>query len=596
MRAVVTGARASSARTSSTRCVARGDEVHVVDDLSTGKRENVDRRRDARRARHPRAASSSRRPEVVFHLAAQADVRTSVERPDFDAEVNVVGTVQRARGRARGRRAGRLLLDGRRDLRRVRRARRARTTRARRSRRTASRSSAAEEYLAGWNRIHGTRHVALRFANVYGPRQAASARGRRRRDLPRAAGARRGDARSSATASQTRDFVYVGDVVDALLAAAGHDGGVFNVGTGVETTVLELHERLPRGRRQRRASRASRRRALGDVRRSVLDVSRAERELGWRAQTLARRRAAPDVGLSPLARQSAWTLVAIRVAFWLRDGARRSSGRRSESRVLFGDAYGARSDLPLRHLRPVGRALVRADRRARLRRGARGRRRSSRSTRPRARLAWVTGSTLVAGHADLARRRPPSPRRARRASREAPRRPRPRGTPSSTSRSIPPPSSSPPSTRTGCSWPGRRVVPRGAARPAVLAGVLGGLAVGTRLIGLALVPALASCSGAAATACARLAPLLLVAGGGRRVRALPRPRDRRRLAPSRAPRVGPGTADVGHGSDRLWGRSTGRGAAPRAQDPRQPGRFGQARRPSRSGTSSISSCSPPRSG
>ena len=140
----------------------------------------------------------------------------------------------------------------------------------------------AEEYVAGWNRVHGTNHTVLRFANVYGPRQSAALEGGvvsifmdrlRSGDETLVFG----------DGEQSRDYVFVGDVVEAALAAAGR-GGVYNVGTGVETSVNALHrlcaeiagiEREPRRVEPR----------PGDARRSVLDSSRAERELGWRART-----------------------------------------------------------------------------------------------------------------------------------------------------------------------------------------------------------------------------------------------------------------------------------------------------------------------
>jgi UDP-glucose 4-epimerase len=85
---------------------------------------------------------------------------------------------------------------------------------------------------------------------------------------------------------QTRDFVFVGDVVRALLTAVGREGGVFNVGTGEETTILDLHRACAAAAGVEAEPRLEAAR-LGDVRRSVLDVSSAERELGWR----------PEVGL-----------------------------------------------------------------------------------------------------------------------------------------------------------------------------------------------------------------------------------------------------------------------------------------------------------
>src|SRR5206468_1935776 len=100
---------------------------------------------------------------------------------------------------------------------------------------------AAEEYLRSYNRLYATKHVALRYANVYGPRQ----------DPHGEAGvvamflgalARGEQAKIFGDGLQTRDYVYVGDVARATLSALGQEGGVFNVGTGTETSVLELFE------------------------------------------------------------------------------------------------------------------------------------------------------------------------------------------------------------------------------------------------------------------------------------------------------------------------------------------------------------------
>ena len=116
---------------------------------------------------------------------------------------------------------------------------------------------ASEEYLRTFNRLYGLNHVSLRYGNVYGPRQdphgeagvvaiflGAALRG----EQPRIFG----------DGSQTRDYVYVGDVARATLAALGHEGGVFNVGTGRETSVTELWERCRAvsGLRDRRSARA----------------------------------------------------------------------------------------------------------------------------------------------------------------------------------------------------------------------------------------------------------------------------------------------------------------------------------------------------
>ena len=142
---------------------------------------------------------------------------------------------------------------------------------------------AAEEYLATWKRLHGTKHVVLRFANVYGPRQLAKLEGGVVAIFIDRLRAGEG-VTIFGDGEQTRDFVYVGDVVAAILATVGQDGGVFNVGTGVETSVNQLFEACRRvaGSELQPEHAATR---SGDVLRSVLDVSLAERELGWRPQS-----------------------------------------------------------------------------------------------------------------------------------------------------------------------------------------------------------------------------------------------------------------------------------------------------------------------
>jgi UDP-glucose 4-epimerase len=140
---------------------------------------------------------------------------------------------------------------------------------------------AGEEYLATWNRLHRTRHVSLRLGNVYGPRQEPHGE----------AGVvaifmgllhEGGEPTIFGDGSQTRDYVYVGDVVEAMVAAAAYPGaGVFNVGTGLETSVSDLYRAIERASGAERAPRYGETR-LGELQRSVLDVSLAERELGWR--------------------------------------------------------------------------------------------------------------------------------------------------------------------------------------------------------------------------------------------------------------------------------------------------------------------------
>jgi UDP-glucose 4-epimerase len=281
VRAVVTGGAGFIGSHVADALLARGDEVWIVDNFASGKLENVPEdavlvERDVREPLDELFEDVG--PEVCFHLAAQADVGTSVERPAYDADVNVLGTIgllEAARkhdthivfastgGAIYGE------CDG--------------PAPEHAARRPVSpygiSKLAGEEYVAGWNRLHGSRHVSLRFANVYGSRQEPSLEGgviaifmeRMRAGAP---------TQIFCDGLQTRDFVYVADVVAAVLAAAEGGPGVYNVGTGVETSVVDLHARCRRvtGSQDEPAFEPPR---PGDARRSVIDPSLAAEELGW---------------------------------------------------------------------------------------------------------------------------------------------------------------------------------------------------------------------------------------------------------------------------------------------------------------------------
>jgi UDP-glucose 4-epimerase len=277
VRALVTGGAGFIGSHLVDALVKRGDDVTVADDLSTGRRQFVNA--EARVLEHDIRKPLATDADVVFHLAAQADVGTSVERPAFDAEVNVVGMVNVLEAaRVAGARVvfsstgGAIYGDVDEPapedapLRPVSPYGLAKLS--------------GEAYVAGWGRIHGLPGVTLRFANVYGPRQAASLEGGVIAIFLERLGAGE-ETVIFGDGEQTRDFVHVADVVRALLVAAERDTGVFNIGTGVETTVNRLHELC----RSVVGSSAAPRHAAartGDARRSVLDVSRAADELGWR--------------------------------------------------------------------------------------------------------------------------------------------------------------------------------------------------------------------------------------------------------------------------------------------------------------------------
>jgi UDP-glucose 4-epimerase len=297
MKALVTGGAGFIGSNLVDALLARGDAVTVVDDLSTGRRENLDGAlaggaelveldiRDATPLAELLAASQ---PEIVFHLAAQIDVRKSLADPAFDAAINVGGTANlleamRAAGAPRlvfvstggaiyGEGAGKQLPLGE-------------DAPIEPFSAYGQSKFSAEGYLALYERLYDLSGVSLRLGNVYGPRQdplgeagvIAIFCGRLR------AGERPtmfGDG------SQTRDYVYVGDVVAAALAAAASEvTGPINVGSGIETDVLTLARELAEieGSASFEPELAPPR--AGEVQRISLDASRAERELGWRATT-----------------------------------------------------------------------------------------------------------------------------------------------------------------------------------------------------------------------------------------------------------------------------------------------------------------------
>src|SRR6476620_2637268 len=266
MRAVVTGGAGFIGSNLVDALLARGDDVTIVDNFATGKREHVNAA--ATLLEHDIREPFSVDADVIFHLAAQADVQTSMQRPEYDAAVNVVGTVNvlASSDRAQvifassgGAGYGECAAPA--------------------DEQTpflplspyGIAKKCGEEYLAGWNRIHGTSHVSLRFANVYGPRQDAGLEG------GVVAIFLEGLARGEQTViygdgTQSRDFVFVHDVVSAALTAVGKAGGPYNVGSGIATTVAELHRECAAvaGSSDEPGVAEAR---LGDVHRSVLDVS-----------------------------------------------------------------------------------------------------------------------------------------------------------------------------------------------------------------------------------------------------------------------------------------------------------------------------------
>jgi UDP-glucose 4-epimerase len=291
VRALVTGGAGFIGSNLVDALIARGDEVAVLDDLSTGRESNLEAAIaqgarlhviDVREAEQVAALVGEHAPEVIYHFAAQIDVRKSLAAPAWDASVNVGGTIN--------------VLEAARmhDVARVVNTSTGgaiygdaevipsdEETPALPEAAYGQSKLAAEGYLGLYERLYGVSSVTLRYGNVYGPRQ----------DPLGEAGVvaifcgcllERRPPTVFGDGTQTRDYVYVGDVVDAnLAAAASQASGPINIGTGSETSVLDLVAALgelagtddfePRFAPAR----------LGELARSCLEITRARELLGW---------------------------------------------------------------------------------------------------------------------------------------------------------------------------------------------------------------------------------------------------------------------------------------------------------------------------
>jgi UDP-glucose 4-epimerase len=298
MRTLVTGAAGFIGSTLVDRLLADGHSVVGVDDLSSGRPENIveaERHEGFEFAKADIVSAdlagllADVRPEVVFHLAAQIDVRRSVADPQVDTTINVVGTVRLAEA--------------------------ARQNGVRKIVHTSSGGSiygsprtfptnedepvdpaspyaagkyAGEVYLNMFRNLYQLECSHIAPANVYGPRQDPHGEAGVVAIFSQALLSGR-PTKIFGDGSDTRDYVFVDDVVDAFVKAAGETGGGqrFNIGTGVETSVRQLHSEIAQaadGRDEPEFYPAR----LGDLRRSCLDISRARQVLGW----------APKVGLA----------------------------------------------------------------------------------------------------------------------------------------------------------------------------------------------------------------------------------------------------------------------------------------------------------
>lgn len=292
-RALVTGGAGFIGSHVADLFIEEGYEVEIIDDLSTGNRANVNERAALHEAsvasRDTRRIVREGRFDVVVHLAAQIDVRKSVADPIFDATTNIIGTLNILEAIRESGKKTRVVFTstGGAIYGDFNTPPNVETYAKDPESPYAISKLAAEYYLSYYGRLHGLEHVALRFGNVYGPRQ----------DLHSEAGVvaifcTRILAGKSLTifgdGLQTRDYVYVGDVARAVFLgatrelppAARVDARAFNIGTGVGTSVIDLARLLQESAGSNAETEFAPRRP-GEQQESFLDATKARRELGW---------------------------------------------------------------------------------------------------------------------------------------------------------------------------------------------------------------------------------------------------------------------------------------------------------------------------
>ena len=286
MRTLITGGAGFIGSNVVDRFIADGHDVAIVDNLVTGRRENLNPQarlfeQDITDIAAMRATFGEFRPEVVIHFAAQMDIRKSVADPGYDARNNIIGSlnliqsaietgvgkfIYASTGGAVYGEPKELPVDETHSINPI-------------SQYGISKHT-VEHYLYLYNRLDGLRYTVLRYANVYGPRQ--NPHGEAGVNAIFAGMMLRGETPTIfGDGTKTRDYVYVGDVVQAnVLALTAGDGEMMNIGTGVQTTDQEVYDAVAAAVGFDKPALLGEERK-GEIRHIALDASKAKRILGW---------------------------------------------------------------------------------------------------------------------------------------------------------------------------------------------------------------------------------------------------------------------------------------------------------------------------
>jgi len=285
MKILITGGAGFIGSNLADRLVEEGHQLVVIDDLSSGKRHQVPAAANFYQmeldSRWLDRVIEHEKPEAVCHLAAQISVRRSVEDPVFDARVNIlasIGLIEACRTHGVKRfiftsTGGAIYGD-------ADQVPTPETYVAAPVSPYGTSKLCVEHYLYCFRELYGFSSAALRLANVYGPRQDPHGEAGAVAIFSRALLEGR-PARINGDGLQTRDYVYVGDVVEAFVLALRSDAqGSFNVGTATETNVVELYKQVARAARSEAAPEYGPPRP-GEQKRSSIDATRIRSELGW---------------------------------------------------------------------------------------------------------------------------------------------------------------------------------------------------------------------------------------------------------------------------------------------------------------------------